>query len=183
MAAQAGSVGVVISYQPWIQADPIPTLGGMMLVVLALALGVMAWRVGGAGLLHSHPLVAVLLTATIVVTGLSGLRQVYALALAPQVELNQAGGGQASSIHGEIGTFCFVNTSGAPLQITAIEPHVWYAIDSSGYTSALCPKFTLLAREGDGSSEIEVEGAPECSANPPTQLPANQACYLTIEYQ
>lgn len=177
LAAAAGGVTATVGYQPLSHAAAaIPTLGGAGLIALALLLAVMVWRMQRSGALRNNPLLSIALTVTILATGAAGSHMVVAanFGAAPQILMTNAEGGNAQT--SSVGTSCFVNASGADLQITAVTPEVGYLINSV-LKDASCPE-RLIVREGE-SQELIAE-APDCA--PSMQLAPDYACSVTVVF-
>lgn len=190
--ASAGIVSVVaVSYQPLgAGVAPIPTLGGAALVLLAVLLVTMVWRLRGAPWLRDQAALSIGLVGLAAVMGLAGTGLVYAQIAnnggsPPLVMLTQAEGGVAET--GNVGTSCFANNSGVDLKITGISAlDENYLIDEDGSSrNGFCSEF--LPRESDAglspspdAPSANLTEAPVCSASPGTVLEPYAICSVTV---
>lgn len=154
----AGSPGGTIDYEPLAAATSVPTLGEWGLVLMALLVGVVAYR-ALRGRVNGRLLVHLLLGGGLVTGGLAGgdlVRSARAVSEGPsEVNMTQAGGGSVLVI--DYDTVVKVNNvAGVPLRIKAMTPNAEYL------------------HWGDPSPS-----SPQCTVG--LVVPAGGACYVLVE--
>ncbi|GAA0408295.1 hypothetical protein GCM10009133_16090 [Cocleimonas flava] len=113
----AGTTGTV-SYAPFAAAN-IPTLSGMMLIILSLLLMLVAFRSAKNKNSGVNKLFISLLGVSILALGSGSVQLANTLVAAPAPELSNPNGGDADIFENRLNTY--VNTSGLTQQITGVD--------------------------------------------------------------